>query len=97
MLAYTYVEPGLFELRDKPNPVLLDDRDAIVRVSLCSISSSDLHKNHGSDARPVYQPHRFDGMNLSFHSDRPPVLFVMSRFLITGSLMCPQMILAERF
>ncbi len=53
MLAYTYVEPGLFELRDKPNPVLLDDRDAIVRVSLSSICSSDLHIKHGSVPRAV--------------------------------------------
>ena len=31
MLAYTYVDKGRFELLDKPKPVLLNDRDAIVR------------------------------------------------------------------
>lgn len=42
MLAYTYVEPGKFELRNKPKPVLLDERDAIVRVTLSSICTPAL-------------------------------------------------------
>ena len=53
MLAYTYVEPGRFELREKPKPVLLDERDAIVKVTLASICSSDLHIKHGSVPRAV--------------------------------------------
>ena len=53
MLAYTYVRRGCFELRSKPRPVLLDDRDAIVRVTLSSICSSDLHIKHGSVPRAV--------------------------------------------
>lgn len=53
MLAYTYVEPGKFELIEKPKPVLLEDRDAIVRVTLSSICSSDLHIKHGSVPRAV--------------------------------------------
>ncbi|USF28307.1 hypothetical protein N510_003266 [Firmicutes bacterium ASF500] len=40
MLAYTYVEPGRFELMEKQKPVLQDQRDAIVRVTLASICSS---------------------------------------------------------
>ena len=48
MLAYTYVKQGLFELREKPKPVLQNDRDAIVRVTLGSICTSDLHIKHGS-------------------------------------------------
>ena len=32
MLAYTYLEHGKFELIEKPKPVILDDRDAIVKV-----------------------------------------------------------------
>ena len=31
MFAYAYVEKGKFELQDKPKPVLVDSRDAIVR------------------------------------------------------------------
>lgn len=42
MLAYTYVSPGTFALQNKPKPVLLDDRDAIVKVTLSSICTSDL-------------------------------------------------------
>lgn len=53
MLAYTYVEPGRFELRNKPRPVLLDNRDAIVRVTLSSICTSDLHIKNGAVPRAV--------------------------------------------
>ncbi|BCK85909.1 hypothetical protein MM59RIKEN_32280 (plasmid) [Pusillibacter faecalis] len=53
MLAYTYIEHGKFELQDKPKPVLLHDRDAIVRVTLGSICTSDLHIKHGSVPRAV--------------------------------------------
>ena len=53
MLAYTYISPGRFELIEKPRPVLLDARDAIVRVTLGSICTSDLHIKHGSVPRAV--------------------------------------------
>ena len=53
MLAYTYAAPGRFELREKPKPVLRDVRDAIVRVTLSSICTSDLHIKHGSVPRAV--------------------------------------------
>jgi len=53
MLAYTYVGPGKFELLEKPKPVLLDRCDAIVRVTLASICTSDLHIKHGSVPRAV--------------------------------------------
>ena len=53
MLAYTYVEHGKFELLEKEKPVLLDARDAIVRVTLGSICTSDLHIKHGSVPRAV--------------------------------------------
>ena len=53
MLAYTYVSPGKFELLDKPRPRLQSDRDAIVRVTLASICTSDLHIKHGSVPRAV--------------------------------------------
>ncbi|HIY87550.1 MAG TPA: alcohol dehydrogenase [Candidatus Bacteroides pullicola] len=53
MLAYTYIKQGEFRLLDKPKPVLLDERDAIVRVTLGSICTSDLHIKHGSVPRAV--------------------------------------------
>lgn len=53
MLAYTYIEHGKFELRDKPVPQIKDPRDAIVRVTLGSICTSDLHIKHGSVPRAV--------------------------------------------
>ena len=53
MLAYTYMEKGRFELIEKPKPVLLHPQDAIVRVTLSSICSSDLHIKHGSVPRAV--------------------------------------------
>lgn len=48
MKALTYIERGRFELLEKPQPEILDDQDAIVRVTLASICSSDLHIKHGS-------------------------------------------------
>lgn len=43
MLAYTYIEQGKFELLEKQRPQIKDSRDAIVRVTLSSICTSDLH------------------------------------------------------
>ena len=53
MKALTYIEHGKFALIEKPKPVLLDSRDAIVRVTLGSICTSDLHIKHGSVPRAV--------------------------------------------
>ncbi len=53
MIAYTYKEHGIFALTDKPKPELIDSRDAIVRVTMSSICSSDLHIKHGSVPRAV--------------------------------------------
>ena len=53
MLAYTYIERGKFELVEKPRPRLEHPRDAIVRVTLGSICTSDLHIKHGSVPRAV--------------------------------------------
>lgn len=53
MLAYTYVEHGKFELQEKPMPELQDVCDAIVRVTLSSICTSDLHIKHGSVPRAI--------------------------------------------
>lgn len=53
MLAYTYIEHGKFELIEKPKPGLKDPRDVIVRVTLGSICTSDLHIKHGSVPRAL--------------------------------------------
>lgn len=53
MKAYTYIEKGRFELIDKPKPVIQSPKDAIVRVTLGSICTSDLHIKHGSVPRAV--------------------------------------------
>ena len=53
MLAYTYTEHGRFELVEKPRPTLQEEEDAIVRVTLGSICTSDLHIKHGSVPRAV--------------------------------------------
>lgn len=53
MLAYTYIEKGKFLLKEKPRPLLRNPRDAIVRVTLSSICTSDLHIKHGSVPRAV--------------------------------------------
>ena len=48
MLAYTYEENGKFVLKEKEKPTLQSEDDAIVRVTLASICSSDLHIKHGA-------------------------------------------------
>ena len=53
MKAYTYIEKRRFALMDKPRPVILEPTDAIVRVTLGSICTSDLHIKHGSVPRAV--------------------------------------------
>ncbi len=53
MLACTYMEKGKFALIEKPRPKLRDERDAIVKVTMSSICSSDLHIKHGSVPRAV--------------------------------------------
>ena len=53
MLACTYSSQGVFTLLNKPKPVLQDSRDAIVRVTLASICTSDLHIKHGGVPRAV--------------------------------------------
>lgn len=51
MKALTYTAPGRFELIEKPKPEILDPKDAVVRVTLSSICSSDLHILHGAVPR----------------------------------------------
>lgn len=53
MKAYTYMDKGRFELVEKPEPQIVDPKDAIVRVMPGSICSSDLHIKHGSVPRAV--------------------------------------------
>ena len=38
---------------EKPKPVLMHEKDAIVKVTLASICSSDLHIKHGSVPRAI--------------------------------------------
>ena len=53
MKAYTYINKGEFALIDKPKPTIIEPTDAIIRVTLGSICSSDLHIKHGSVPRAV--------------------------------------------
>lgn len=53
MKAYTYIKKGHFALTEKPKPELQEPTDAIVRVILGSICTSDLHIKHGSVPRAV--------------------------------------------
>lgn len=53
MKAYTYIEKGKFALTEKQKPEIEEATDAIVRVTLGSICTSDLHIKHGSVPRAV--------------------------------------------
>ncbi len=48
MQALTYIEDGVFKLTEKSKPTIQHPKDAIVRVTLSSICTSDLHIKHGS-------------------------------------------------
>lgn len=47
MLTYAYFAKGDFRLTQKPIPKIENDTDAIVKVTLSSICTSDLHIMHG--------------------------------------------------
>lgn len=53
MLAYTYKQHGVFELTEKDKPQIINSQDAIVRVTMSSICTSDLHIKHGSVPKAV--------------------------------------------
>ncbi len=53
MLTYTYISKGKLDFVVKDKPVVQNPQDAIVRVTLASICSSDLHIKHGSVPRAV--------------------------------------------
>ncbi len=53
MLTYTYTHKGKFDFVEKEKPKIRDDGDAVVKVTLASICSSDLHIKHGSVPRAV--------------------------------------------
>ena len=53
MKTYTYISEGKFGFVEKPKPELMHERDAIVKVTLASICSSDIHIKHGSVPRAV--------------------------------------------
>lgn len=53
MLAYVYEEQGKFTLQEREKPKIIHPQDAIVRVTLASICSSDIHIKHGAVPRAV--------------------------------------------
>lgn len=53
MKAVVYKGIGDFVVEDRPMPKLIDDKDAIIKVTLASICSSDIHIKHGSVPRAV--------------------------------------------
>ncbi len=48
MHALTYIKEGVFKLTEKAKPSILHPEDAIVRVTLINICTSDLHIKHAS-------------------------------------------------
>ena len=56
---HTYTKKGKFDLVEKPKSTLIKPTDAIVKVALGSICTSDLHIKHAS------VPHAVPGMTLA--------------------------------
>lgn len=53
MQAVVFAKKGSIVLAQKPRPRLVDEKDALVRVTLSSICQSDIHIKHGSVPRAV--------------------------------------------
>ncbi len=53
MKALTYIGKGRFEVMEKPKPRIVEATEAVVRVTLSSICTSDLHIKHGSVPKAV--------------------------------------------
>ena len=53
MKAYSYIDHGKFDFVEKPEPKVIEPTDAVVRLTLSSICTSDLHIKHGSVPRAV--------------------------------------------
>ena len=80
MLSVVYRGKGDFALLEKPLPKLQDERDAIVRVTLSSICSSDLHIKHGNQAEELIRIYscwdrteRYAVMQTWYSSGRKPL------------------------
>lgn len=57
MKAAVYQENGIITLEDRPVPRLKDPRDAIIKVTLTTICSSDIHIKHGASQGLCREPY----------------------------------------
>ena len=53
MKALVYQRKGQIGVEERPEPQILDERDAIVEVTLTTICSSDIHIKHGAVPKAV--------------------------------------------
>ena len=53
MKAVVYKGKGILALEERPVPRILDEKDAIVKVTLTTICSSDIHIKHGAVPKAV--------------------------------------------
>ena len=53
MKAVVYKGNGQIVLEERPVPEIIDEKDAIVKVTLTTICSSDIHIKHGAVPRAV--------------------------------------------
>ena len=71
MKAVVYEGNGILRLEERPIPHIMTPRDAIVRVTLTTICSSDIHILHGAVPGPFQAP--YWAMNLWGSWKRPEV------------------------
>lgn len=72
MKAAVYKRNGEIVLEERPVPRLLHPQDAIIKVTLTSICSSDIHIKHGAVPRAVPDTilgHEFVGIVISANGD----------------------------
>ena len=51
MKAVVYKENGKIEMEERPRPKIREETDAVIKVTLTTICSSDLHIKHGAVPR----------------------------------------------
>lgn len=98
MDAVVYEAPGVFALQKRPLPRLLQPTDAIVKVTLASICSSDIHIKHGSvpKAKPgIIVGHEMVGTIAALGSDVQG-FFVGDRVTVNVETFCGDCFFCKR-
>lgn len=98
MLAYTYIDNDDLRLINKPKPDIVEPHDVIIKVTLSSICTSDLHIKHGFVPRAgkgVTLGHEFVGVVVKTGKDVKKV-HVNDRVAVNVETFCGECFFCKR-